>query len=46
MFIDFSFFDGAGNITTTTMMRMTMDGSKVAEFEGVTCYKSGYIEYM
>lgn len=43
----FLFLMGAGNITTTTMMRMTMDGSKVAEFlQGVTCYKSGYIEYM
>lgn len=42
----FLFLMGAGNITTTRKMRMTMDGSKVAEFEGVTCYKSGYIEYM
>lgn len=42
----FLFLMGAGNITTTTKMRMTMDGSKVAEFQGVTCYKSGYIEYM
>lgn len=42
----FLFLMGAGNITTTTKMRMTIDGSKVAEFQGVTCYKSGYIEYM
>lgn len=43
----FLFLMGAGNITTTRKMRMTMDGSKVAEFlQGVTCYKLVYWVYV